>query len=51
MSYFNIFYYRKRGEGGGQKVMIGIIISENVDNYGWPLNYNRAEYIDLGDSH
>ena len=30
-------YYRKRGEGGGQKVMIGIIINENVDNYGRPL--------------
>ncbi len=35
----NIFYYRKKGEGGGQKVMIGIIISENVDNYGRPLSY------------
>ncbi len=33
---FQHFYYRKRGEGGGQKVMIGIIISENVDNYGRP---------------
>ena len=29
--------YCKRGEGGGQKAMIGIIISENVDNYGRPL--------------
>ncbi len=34
---FQHLYYHKRGEGGGQKVMIGIIISENVDNYGWPL--------------
>ncbi len=34
LSYFNIFYYRKKGEGGVQKVTIGIIISENVDNYG-----------------
>ena len=33
LSDFNIFYYRKKGEGGGQKVIIGIIISENVDNY------------------
>ncbi len=38
LSDFNIFYYRKKGEGGGQKVMIGIIISENVDNYGRPLS-------------
>ncbi len=28
------FYYRKKGEGGGQK----IIISENVYNYGRPPN-------------
>ncbi len=34
---FNIFYYRKKGEGGAWKLMIGIIISENVDNYGRPL--------------
>ncbi len=37
LSDFNIFNYRKRGEGGGQKVMIGIIISENVDNLDGPL--------------
>ncbi len=35
----NIFYYHKRGEGGVQKVMIGIIIS---DNYGPPLAYNNC---------
>ncbi len=33
----NSFYYRKRGEGGGHKGIIVIIISENVDNYGRPL--------------
>ncbi len=44
ISDFNIFYYHKKGEGGGQKVMIGIIISENVDNYGWPLRYYLHTY-------
>ncbi len=32
-----IFYYRNKGKRGGQKVMIGFIISENVDQYGRPL--------------
>ena len=30
-------YYHKGREGGGQRVMIEIIISENDDNDGWPL--------------
>ncbi len=42
LSDFNIFYYCKKGEGGGQKVMIGIIISENVDNYGRPLTLKMS---------
>ena len=43
LSDFNIFYYRKEGEGGGQKVMIGIIIGENVDNnYGRPLIWKHS---------
>ena len=29
----NIIHYRDRGEGGSQKVMIGIIISEKVHNF------------------
>ncbi len=32
----NIFTIVRRG-GGGQRVMIGIIIEENVYNYGRPL--------------
>ncbi len=36
---FQNFYSRKKGEGGGQKVMIGIIISEDVDNYGRYLKW------------
>ncbi len=31
-------YYHKEREGGGHRVMIEIIISENDDNDGWPLN-------------
>ncbi len=31
------FYYHKKGQGGGQKVMIGTIISKNVNKYGRPL--------------
>ncbi len=31
------FFFIQRGEGGGQSVMIGIIIRENVYNYGQPL--------------
>ena len=30
-------YYHKGREGGGQRVMVKIIISENYDNDGWPL--------------
>ena len=33
------FYYRKERGGGGQRVMIGIIIEENVYNYGRPLTH------------
>ncbi len=33
----NDYYYHKGREGGGQRVMIGIIISENDDNDGRPL--------------
>ncbi len=29
-----IIYYRKEREGGGQRVMIGIIIEVNDDYYG-----------------
>ncbi len=39
-SFTNIFCYRKKREGGGQGVMIGIIIRENVYIYGWALNKN-----------
>ncbi len=34
----HIFTIVQRG-GGGQKLIIGIIISENVDNYGEPLTF------------
>ncbi len=34
-------YYRKGREGGGQRVMIEIIISENDDNDGRPLSNSR----------
>ena len=44
---FNIFYYRKKGEGGGQKVIIGSIISENVDNYGRPLSIKSVKKINI----
>ena len=37
--------HRKKGEGEGQKVMIGIIISENVDNYGRTLSIYRAKLL------
>ncbi len=33
-------YYRKGRGGGGQRVMIEIIISVNDENDGRPLNYN-----------
>ena len=36
------FYYRKGREGGGQQVMIGIIIEENVYNYGRPLSMEKS---------
>ena len=35
------WYYRKRGEGGGQKVMIGIIIEVNDANSGRPLSQKK----------
>ncbi len=35
----NDYYYHKVREGGGQRVMIEIIISENDDNDGRPLKY------------
>ncbi len=38
-NYHNFYsYYRKEG-GGGQRVMIGIIIEVNDDNCGRPLTY------------
>ena len=37
----NDYYYHKEREGGGQKVMIEIIISENDDNDGRPLTRER----------
>ena len=33
--------YHKGREGGGQRVMIEITISENDDNDGWPLNITQ----------
>ena len=41
--YKNDDYYHKGREGGGQRVMIEIIISENDDNDGRPL---RGHFID-----
>ncbi len=34
----NVAFVHKKGEGG-QKVITVLFIRENVDNYGWPLNY------------
>ncbi len=45
LSYSNIFYYCKKGEGGGQEVMIGVMISENVDNYGRTLKKYRCPLL------
>ncbi len=47
MCRISTFYYRKMGEGGGQKVMIGIIISDNVDNYGRPLNTLLSDKVNF----
>ena len=38
-------YYHKGREGGGQRAMIEIIISENDDNDGWPLKYNGLDHF------
>ncbi len=38
-------YYHKGREGGGQRVMIEIIISENDDNDGRPLTFMDTFYI------
>ena len=37
-------YYHKGREGGGQRVMIEIIISENGDNDGRPLTHREVKY-------
>ena len=39
-------YYQKGREGGGQKVMIEIIISENDDNDGRPLKI-QSQFTDV----
>ncbi len=37
---FDDDYYHKGRVGGGQGVMIEIILRENDDNDGWPFNNN-----------
>ncbi len=38
-------YYHKGREGGGQRVMIEIIISENDDNDGRPLRLDQKKML------
>ncbi len=40
----NYDYYHKGREGGGQRVMIEIIISENDDNDGRPLRFQMSHW-------
>ncbi len=47
--YHNVFLdaplLSKGGEGGGQRVMIGIIIEVNDDNCGWPLRSSACPLL------